>query len=229
MLDGCSPASPPSRRAHWAWPVEADAGAGAVDLHPPGRRRRSRRRRPAVKNTGAPWGPSSTPSATPPDGRAGSGGGERRWDEVRTVADLEHVTRLERPSVVAAEAAEGERRPATQHDGHVDPAPHRNVGAQPGPGEPPEAQHRPRPGLERLPLGHGPAVELPDHLGAAEAHHGVAGEPKRRPVAVHFNPAASVGCRPPGRPAGTTGRPSARSAGRRPSRSRADRGGPAPW
>ncbi len=111
--------------------VEAHAGAGAVDLHLPlggeegvdvaggeevGRGVRSLHDadRPVAGETG----PSTRADRRRPQARG----------DVRP--DRQHVTGRQHPAPQAAEAAEGERRPAPQHHRHVEPAAHRDVGAQ---------------------------------------------------------------------------------------------------
>ena len=111
----------------------------------------------------------SRPIAGQAPAGTGDGGSRRR----RAVADGEHVAGREGPALVAAEAAEGEGGPAAEHHGHVEPAPHGDVGAQPGAASAGRARSTwPAPTSNGCHARHGAPVEVGVHVGAAEAHDG---------------------------------------------------------
>ena len=139
----------------------------------------------AVKNSGAACGPSSTPMRhVAADARASTAGGTatgtssaRRASPTASTSPAASV----RPCV-AAEAAEGEGRPAAEHDGHVDarPARRRRCAGRRRSSRP-EAQHlagaAPRTAAT---TGTGRPSRSASIARAAEAHDASAGEAQGR-------------------------------------------------
>ena len=81
---------------------------------------------------------------------------------------------------MTAKLAEREGRAAAEIFRHIDAAAHGDVGARAGPSHAAELQHLPCLDGERLPIGHGLAVERRGELGAAKANKRVAVELERR-------------------------------------------------
>ena len=186
----------------------------------------------SVKKSGAPCGPSTTPSSHREvsagwlPSRDGSGGAPTRSSAARGAATS--PVRSARPPWppkpprvnVAA---------LPRYVGHVDAAAHEQVGAQPGAATGPSRSVAPARDRERLPPRHRLArrgVGAMCRAGEADDRVGV-GTRRVGPVAVHSSPAASAGCRGLVAERGTTGRPSDRSAARRRARAERGRAGPA--
>ena len=129
-----------------------------------------------VKKSGAAWGPSVTPIS-------------QWWSQARAVLDAhrdrirhrsqagsQDVARDECPAAVAAEAAQIERRCASEVVRHIQPSADRDVRAQSVAARQADREPASRRHSDRLPLRHDLAVEGDLGLGARDAHDGLGGE-----------------------------------------------------
>ena len=111
-------------------------------------------------------------------------GGERRRRAVPTSAPTaQHVAGAQRPALVAAEPAEGERRAAAEVRRGVEPAAHRERGAQPGPVDGADVE-RPRPAATATGFhgGDGDAVDASPASARRRRRTTVAGGEAQRPA-----------------------------------------------
>ena len=93
---------------------------------------------------------------------------------------MQHIAGAERAPAMAAKLAEREGRAAAEIFRNIDAAAHGDIGACAGSSHAAELQHLPCLDGERLPIGHGLAVERRGELGAAKANTRVAVEFERR-------------------------------------------------
>ena len=97
----------------------------------------------------------------------------RRRSRRNVMTEPQHVARAQRPSAVAAEATEGERGGAAEVSGHVDAAPHQQVGPQAGTTRGADGEGRPGGHLHGFPEANGrdravTGLERGRYLGSGE-------------------------------------------------------------